>query len=185
MITITGGEFRGKKIEVPSGNQVRPTLNKTRQATFNVLQNYVRFDEVRVIDLYAGSGALGIEAVSRGSNHTFFVEQDTKIFQTLQKNVQSISISKSRTTLVCSTAHQWITNLKSGEHPYLIFIDPPYESEEYEKILSLISQLPSIPQHSALVVESPYLLQYSVKKNLEMVQTKKYGQTKLCFFVKC
>lgn len=185
MITITGGEFRGKKIEVPSGDKVRPTLNKTRQAIFNVLQNYVSFNEVRVLDLYAGSGALGIEAISRGSHHTFFVEHDTKIFQILQKNVHSISTSKPRTTLVCGAAHQWITNLNPSEYPYLIFIDPPYESEEYERILSLISQLPSIPQHSTLVVESPYSLQYSVKKNLEMIKTKKYGQTKLCFFVKC
>ncbi|MBF0287357.1 MAG: 16S rRNA (guanine(966)-N(2))-methyltransferase RsmD [SAR324 cluster bacterium] len=185
MITIIGGKFRGKKIKVPQRDEVRPTLNKTREAAFNVLQNLVIFPKMTALDLYAGSGAMGLEALSRGVLQSFFVEKSPKVFQVLQKNINSFSFEKGQAVAACRTASRWLNQASINEALYLIFIDPPYQSQEYEKILSRISEIPEILQNSMMVVESPIAHQFSLQNNLERIQSKQYGQTKLDFLVKC
>ena len=185
MITIVGGKFRGRKIEVPQSNTVRPTLNKTRAAIFNVLQHLVRIDEMDVLDLYAGSGALGLEALSRGAHQAVFVENSCNVFQILQKNINTFPLKEQQVTTLRRSAKQGLLSLAGGALPYLIFIDPPYHAQEYEKALPLISQLTTIPVHSHLVIESPRSLHYSIGPPLERITLKQYGKSKLDFLVKC
>lgn len=185
MLKIVGGKFRGRKIQVPKGNAVRPTLNKTREAVFNVLQNLVMLPEVTVLDLFAGSGALGLEALSRGAKASFFVESSSQVFPILWKNVQALQLPKDQAVVVKRTARSWLPDFPAQEKPCLIFIDPPYESLEYAPTLDLIGQLPNIPQQSILVVESPQRLEYALGEHFMPLQTKHYGRTKLDFLVKC
>ncbi|MBF0276276.1 MAG: 16S rRNA (guanine(966)-N(2))-methyltransferase RsmD [SAR324 cluster bacterium] len=185
MISITGGKFRGRKIDVPSGNEVRPTLNKSREAIFNVLQHWIRIRGMTVLDLYAGSGALGLEALSRGAKHIFFVEKSIVNFKVLQKNIKRLELDESQVTSFHGTAVKTLPLLKNDDVACLLLIDPPYQADEYEKILLLISQLETIPKQSVLVVESPCSLQYSTENNLERIKSKVFGKTKLDFLVKC
>ncbi len=185
MITIVGGKFRGKKIQVPQGEEVRPTLNQTREAIFNILQNLVCFPDMVALDLYAGSGAMGLEALSRGVPQAFFVEKSSKVFKILQKNVRSLPIEKKQAIVICQFANRWLTQAVIEEALYLIFIDPPYQSQEYEEVLLRISEIPAILQNSILVVESSISDHVPLKNNLERIKSKQYGQTKLDFLVKC
>ncbi len=185
MITIVGGKFRGKKIEVPPGNQVRPTLNKTREASFNVLQHLIRIQDMTALDLYAGSGAMGLEALSRGANQVIFVESSCKHFKVLQKNIKRFQLQEPQALAIRHSAREWLPSLRPHETPCLIFIDPPYQSGEYEKILPLITQLPTIPAQSILVIESPRAQHYPLENKFERIQLKEYGKTKLDFLVKC
>ena len=87
MIRIIAGEFRGRKLKVPAGNDVRPTSDRVREALFNLLSSLLSWNEMTVLDLYAGSGALGLEALSRGAKHAIFVEATHKNLKILQQKL--------------------------------------------------------------------------------------------------
>lgn len=184
MITIVAGKFRGKKIEVPRGQSVRPTLNKNRESIFNVLQSLVDYPKMTALDLYAGSGAMGLEALSRGVQKSVFVENSKSVFQVLKKNISTFPLQKEQVSLVRSSVRDWLPCFSKSALPCLIFIDPPYQSEEYEKTLSMIGELVAIPSQSIVVVESPRLLHYSRPALLEPIQSKLYGRSKLDFLLK-
>lgn len=184
-IKIVGGKFRGKQIEVPPGTTVRPTLNKTRESVFNVLQNLVFLPEMTVVDLFAGSGALGLEALSRGAQSAVFVENSPPVFPILLKNINAFLFPPEQVWAVYDSARKWLPHFSPALTPCLFFIDPPYQSSEYNPILALISELVVIPKQSLLVVEAPRSLEYSLANNMERLKTKHYGQTKLDFLVKC
>ncbi len=119
---ITGGAFRGRRLEVPQGKEVRPTTDKVRQAIFNILVHEIQ--EARVLDIFAGSGALGIEAVSRGAEYAVFIEKYSQPAKSLQRNLDKISLQ----ARVIQT--DWLAGVKSlraSEQLFdLIFADPPY-----------------------------------------------------------
>ncbi len=91
MLRIIGGEFRGRKLKVPAGKDVRPTSDRVREALFNLLSSMLSWEELTVIDLYAGSGALGLEALSRGAKNAIFVEASRKHMKILLQNVELMS----------------------------------------------------------------------------------------------
>ena len=91
MLRIIGGEYRGRKLKVPAGNDVRPTSDRVREALFSLLSSLLSWDELTVLDLYAGSGALGLEALSRGAKHAIFIETSRRHLKILQQNVELMS----------------------------------------------------------------------------------------------
>lgn len=119
---ITGGLFLGRRLQVPVGRQVRPTTDKVRQAIFNILVHEI--PEARVLDLFAGSGALGIEAVSRGAESAVFVEKHKSALNCLKRNLAGINL----TARVIED--DWVNALRQLAHLDekfdLIFADPPY-----------------------------------------------------------
>ena len=96
MIRIIGGEYRGRKLKVPAGNDVRPTSDRVREALFNLLSSLLSWNEVTVLDLYAGSGALGLEALSRGAKHSIFIDASRRHLKILKQNVELISPDQDR-----------------------------------------------------------------------------------------
>ncbi|MED6339062.1 MAG: RsmD family RNA methyltransferase, partial [SAR324 cluster bacterium] len=91
MLRIIGGEYRGRKLKVPTGKDLRPTSDRVREALFNLLSSMLSWEELTVIDLYAGSGALGLEALSRGAKKAIFVESSRKHMKILIQNVELMS----------------------------------------------------------------------------------------------
>jgi 16S rRNA (guanine(966)-N(2))-methyltransferase RsmD len=125
MLRLTGGEFRGRSIQTPSGRSTRPSQAKLRQALFNSLQFEV--PEARVLDLFAGSGALGFEALSRGASRAVFVESDRAACQLIQKNRDELRVGD-RCVVIEASVDQCAARLR-GEPPFdLILADPPYEA---------------------------------------------------------
>lgn len=119
---IVGGRLRGRRLRVPAGG-VRPTSERAREAVFDMLSVRRDFDGIRVLDLYAGSGALGIEALSRGAAHALLVESDRRVAALMRSTVKDLGVSGAvvRTGTVAAV-------LASGTNePYdVVFSDPPY-----------------------------------------------------------
>lgn len=119
---IIAGEWRGRPIDAPSGSRTRPTADRVRESLFSMLASRLgTFEELRVADLFAGSGALGLEALSRGAEFALFVESDAEAIRVLKRNVQGLGAAQRVRVLSGSAA---------ALPPYgpfdLVFADPPY-----------------------------------------------------------
>lgn len=122
---ISAGEFRSRRIECPRTGLVRPMLNKVRQALFNILADDVR--DAQVWDLFAGSGLLGFEALSRGAKHCVFVEQHGAHVAAIERNIKTLDVS-SRATVLRADLFALLAPGRRLEHApaNLVFIDPPH-----------------------------------------------------------
>lgn len=119
---IIAGAWRGRTLVVPQGTATRPTADRVRETLFNMLASRIgSFEGLRIADLYAGSGALGLEALSRGAAFACFVEQDSRAVAAIRTNVDSLGALEQTQLLVCSASA-----LPPSEPFDLIFADPPY-----------------------------------------------------------
>ncbi len=124
--TITGGAFRGRRLDVPTGRTTRPTRSLVRQALFNMLTGVV--PDARVLDLYSGSGALGLEALSRGAAFVRFVEKDRRALAALERNVASCGLGPDRAQILAVDALRYVP---LGDEGYtLVNADPPFVRED-------------------------------------------------------
>jgi len=123
-VRIIAGEWRGRKLLTPEGMATRPTADRVRETLFNMLASRIgSFEGLRVADLYAGSGALGLEALSRGANFACFVEQDARAVAAIRANLDSFGAPE-RAQLLARSA----SALPSSQPFDLIFADPPYSA---------------------------------------------------------
>jgi 16S rRNA (guanine966-N2)-methyltransferase len=123
---IIAGEWRGRQIAAPKGDSVRPTLDRVREAWMSMV--HTSLPEARVLDLFAGSGALGLEALSRGAASVDFVENDPRTFRVLKENLESLAAGD-RGTLHREDAIAFLERLAHSEENFaydLAFADPPY-----------------------------------------------------------
>ena len=123
MLRLTGGVFRGRMIETPKSHKTRPTSSMLRQALFNSLQTLI--SEAKVVDLFAGSGALGFEALSRGAAHVHFIENNKAALASLKKNVQSLDVRGSVQVIDARVEDSVKELILSGPFD-LVLADPPY-----------------------------------------------------------
>ena len=120
---IVAGEWRGRKLVAPAGRLTRPTADRTRETLFSMLASRIGdFEGLRVADLYAGSGALGLEALSRGAAHATFVESDRAALKAIDSNVMALGAAARISMRAMSAA-----TLPAAEPFDLVFADPPYE----------------------------------------------------------
>lgn len=123
MLRIIAGEWRGRKLKAPLGDTTRPTADRTRETLFSMLTSRLgSFEELSVLDLFAGTGALGLEALSRGAAKCVFVEQDRPAIDTLRANIRSLE-AEARTEIRPSSALALGPALKPFD---VVLIDPPY-----------------------------------------------------------
>ena len=131
---VVAGEFGGRKLVAPAGNTTRPTTDKVREAVFNSLASMGVLDGAVVADLYAGSGAMGIEALSRGAERCVFIERDRAALVALRANVAALRI-EARTAIVTSDVMAWVPAMRGTD---VAFIDPPYAFEAWPALLGLV-----------------------------------------------
>ncbi len=177
MIRLTGGEWRGRAIQVPDDPRTRPTQSMLRQAMFNSIQGYV--EGTRVLDLFAGSGALGFEALSRGAAHCTFVEKARSVAKLISKNAATLGCEdRVRVLELDSTAFR----LAQVREPFdLVLCDPPYGNGFELKMLELGDW------GAALTPEGFILMESAVRDGelpqevgvLSKVREKAYGDTLL------
>ncbi len=122
---IIAGEWRGRRLSAPRGEATRPTGDRTRETLFSMLTSRLGgFEDLQVADLFAGSGALGLEALSRGAAHCLFVEQDRDAIDAMRRNIAALGASE-RSRVDAGSVLQ----LRSINEPYdLILLDPPYHT---------------------------------------------------------
>jgi len=133
-VRIIAGEWRGRKLVTPDGMATRPTADRVRETLFSMLASRLgSFEELRVADIYAGSGALGLEALSRGAAFAVFVEQEQRAIAAIRSNVEALGAGE-RTRLIARPAEK-----VAAEQAYdLIFADPPYARDSGTKALRRI-----------------------------------------------
>lgn len=119
---IIAGRWRGRRIESPAGRDTRPTADRVREAWMSAAQ--FDLDRARVLDLFAGSGALGLEALSRGATHATFVETASRALTSLEKNIETLDAA-AETTIVRREALSWAARLEPDAFD-IAFADPPY-----------------------------------------------------------
>jgi 16S rRNA (guanine966-N2)-methyltransferase len=143
---VVAGSARGRALVAPPGGKTRPTSDRVREAVFNALWSRGVLDGAVAVDLFAGSGALGVEALSRGAAHVTFVDDDRAAVRAVRRNLETCGVID-RATVVAGRAERWLAGLASGARFDLAFCDPPYA---YEAWPALLEALPA----TLVVVES-------------------------------
>ena len=167
-MNITAGKYKNQKITAPDENITRPTLSKVRMAVFNTLQALIDFENSSFLDMFAGSGIMGLEALSRGFSKVTAIEKNTKVFKILEDNYKKIG---EKQNLIKGDS------LKSIPQEYfdVVYIDPPYYAGVYEQALDVL------PNCRIIILEHTTEINFS---NYELIKQKKYGDKFLTFLKK-
>ena len=179
VIRIIAGKYKGRKLKVPPGMDIRPSSDQVREGLFNMLSALADFKSMIFLDLYAGTGALGIEALSRGAKKVIFIEASRKNMSVLKQNIDSISLEQNCFELTKDTSSQWLSRFIDPGYPCVIFLDPPFYGDEYELILNKVKVLPSIRPGSLIVVESNQTREIFFPEGLVLLKHRRYGSVKL------
>lgn len=161
---VIAGEFAGRKLVAPEGTTTRPTTDKVRQALFNSLNSKGVIDGASVADLYAGSGALGIEALSRGAARCVFVERSRDALVALRRNIATLGVA-ARCTVIASDVMAWVPAMRNVD---IAFIDPPYDFGAWPALLALVDAGLVVAEADA-PVDAP--------QGWEQVRSRRYGRT--------
>jgi 16S rRNA (guanine(966)-N(2))-methyltransferase RsmD len=172
---IVSGRLGGRRLIVPSGT-ARPTTDRVREALFSSLQSRIDFSGRTVLDLFAGSGALGLEALSRGAEQISFVDQSTRAVSAIRRNVEILS-AEDCCQIYRDDAVRFLKRLR-GDSFDLVFADPPYGYATVESLPDLI--LPIVNKGGMLILEHDHRRDFSAHSGL--VQTRSYGGTVLSYF---
>jgi 16S rRNA (guanine966-N2)-methyltransferase len=182
---VIAGTFRSRQLLAPRGMQTRPTSDRLRETLFNVLAP--RLDGCRFVDLYAGTGAVGIEALSRGAAHVWFAENAEPALVALRQNLTALKISQGF-TLEDRGVGAMLQRLSKLQQPIdLVFLDPPYEAEdEYSGTLNFLG---SVRGRAVLAPHALVVVEHSSKGKLAMhygalehTRLLKQGDAALSFF---
>lgn len=148
---IIAGTLKGRRLRTEDGFAVRPTSDRLRETLFNILMTSI--EDASFLDLCAGSGAVGIEAISRGAGHVTFVEQSRKTLRNLVENLNHCKIEDGFTLVqrdVVSAVKQFVAEEQAFD---LVFFDPPYASEVYGPVMELFGEQPLLTEDGMLIVE--------------------------------
>jgi 16S rRNA (guanine966-N2)-methyltransferase len=175
---IIGGKFRGKKIMSPLDAQTRPTSDRTREAIFNLLENslQVKIENTRVLDVFAGTGALGLEALSRGAAYVGFIESHPLALKVLKQNIDACIARESTSIFPFSAAH--VKSCPSAPY-HLIFLDPPYHQGLVLLALEKLCELGWMKDECLVVTETPLDEEIQYPQIFELLKTRAYGRTKI------
>ena len=173
---VISGRYKGKILKCYEGLTTRPTIDRVKESLFNIIQ--FKIDQNAVLDLFAGSGQLGLECLSRGALYADFCEVDKKAFEILKSNLKDIENCK-----IFNTDYKnFIKGLKLTEKYDIIFIDPPFSENLYTSAINLIK--PFLDNKGIIVCESSSDYSFESFDNLELFDQRKYGRTMLSFFKK-
>jgi 16S rRNA (guanine966-N2)-methyltransferase len=179
---ITGGEFAGRTLRVPRG-AVRPTAERVREAVFSMLAHRGALAGARVLDAFAGSGALGLEALSRGAAHALFVEKSRDAAAVLAANVAALGVA-GRARAVTREATSALRALASeGARFDLCFVDPPYASGLAARTLGLLAESGLLAPRAVLVAESDRRHAPGPIAGLALALERRYGDTLISLYV--
>ncbi len=166
---VIAGEFRGRRLAAPPGNATRPTTDMVREAVFNSLRAMDILDGAVVVDLYAGTGALGIEALSRGAARCTFIEKDPKALRVLRENVAALKI-EDRCAVVPADVTAMLSSIGSVD---LVFADPPYEFEGWAALLEQLDAEFVVAESARPIPAQPAW---------DILRERNYGRTRVTVF---
>ena len=172
---IIAGRLGGRKLQVPAHASFRPTTDRVRESLFNILQKHVDWEGLLVCDLFAGSGSLGIEALSRGARNVTFVEKNHRYAALLERNIDTLGV-KQDASIILIDAATFLRNCTM--HFGLVFADPPYDYENYTRLLRGIRHALS-PDSGVAVLEHRNGSSIRLPEGLYRIDSRSYGSTSL------
>ena len=174
-LRIIAGQWRGRKLTTPAGDTTRPTADRTRETLFSMLVSRIgSFEGLAVADLFAGSGALGLEALSRGAASCVFVEQDAAAIRALRSNVASLQAQS-----LCDVRAGSVLALGPAKAPLdLVMLDPPYRTGAGEVALDKLQRLGWIGEASWVSLETAFNEEPKIK-GMEAVADRKVGKARI------
>lgn len=172
MIRITGGENRSRLLETPSTTLTKPTMDRVREAVFSALGDAVK--HARVLDLFAGSGSYGFEALSRGAKEATFVDSSREAVTVIKKNGTALKREN------IDVKNDDVLSFLSGNPGNfdIIFVDPPYKLEVYEEVVKLLVERKIVSDNGIIVLESEKELNID-ESAFKQVKFYKYGLAKI------
>ena len=179
-LRIVAGRLRGRRLRVPADPALRPTSDRVREALFNILgQDLSGFD---VLDLYAGSGAIGFEALSRGARRVVFVEANPMTAEALRRSAEELSLANEARVIV-GRAEDVLDRARLGGPYHVIVADPPHAATGEARLVDGIDAGRLLGLHGTLVIERESRNPTeSGNSGLKLVRTASYGRTALDFF---
>lgn len=174
-VRIISGEFGGRLIDAPSGRRMHPMSERIRNALFNSIGNEIQ--DADVLDAFAGTGALGFEALSRGSRHVTFVERDRLMQKIITGNIERLGLTH-RSRLIRTTASNWIGTEKPGLFD-IIFADPPYDNLQLSTLLKLFDLL---KPNALMILSHPGKGEVPTRSGVVVVDNRKYGNAYLTLY---
>tara|TARA_B100001093_G_scaffold131845_1_gene124402 strand:+ start:789 stop:1370 length:582 start_codon:yes stop_codon:yes gene_type:complete len=179
---VIGGKFKGLKLIPPNDLGIRPTSDRLKEALFSILDSKkynTNIHNSSVIDICSGTGALGIEALSRGANKIYFIDQETKSIQIIEKNISKLKINNEDKIFIKVIKDKSTKALKKINHVFdIVLIDPPYKTKIIEETLQDLKNYNLIKTHSYIFAESSNAEIFDFY-GYELLDTKKYGKSKL------
>ena len=183
---VTGGLLKGRRIFAPKGLFLRPTTDRVREALFQVISsNFIdNLSGLKVLDLFSGTGALGIEALSRGADLCLFVDSSSFAIKSLKRNLEGLCLLD-KGKILKRDVYSLLESVRASKSGFdLILCDPPYQRGHLERLLDFFDKNPNVlSQGGILVIEEQKTIDFPQKHftALELLKLKRYGDTKLFF----
>ena len=171
---IISGKYKGRILKGYDLENTRPTMDRVKESIFASVQDYIK--DAIVLDLYAGTGNLAIEAMSNGAKKAYLVDINKDAIKTIKDNIKLLKIDN--TIVIQGDASNILLNFINNKKIFdIIFLDPPYQTNELDKILSIINNNIDIINNDGIIIcETEININYSKYNNLKIFKTKKYGK---------
>ncbi|BDR66868.1 methyltransferase [Clostridium tetani] len=178
---IIAGSARGRKILPPEGMNTRPTLDRVKENIFNMIQVHVY--GAKTLDLFAGTGSLGLEAVSRGASECYLIDRFPKTYSSLETNVKNLGF-EDKCKCLNMDSYDALTFLKEkGEEFDLIFIDPPYLKDMVPSAIEKIDEYNLLKEDGIISIKIDSKEEiFEGSEHIKLVRIKRYGNTTVCFY---
>ncbi len=177
VMRIVAGQARGLKLAVPRGDHVRPTADRVREALFSAIGGDIV--GARVLDLFAGTGALGLESLSRGASAAVFVERAAAVLPVLRQNISAVGAAGSTRVLRMDARRALSSLAREGAVFDLVFLDPPYRTDLLHRVLKPLATLGLLAPGASVIAEHPRGEPPHPPEGLRIVTTRSYGTTSL------
>jgi len=173
-VRIIAGAYKGRILKSVQDPRLRPATDRVKEAIFNILQNRLDLRGARVLDLFAGSGSLGFEAISRGASLAVFVDDWQGAVKTIEANARLLHC-EDRSTVIKADVHKFLSRAKDEFD--LVFVDPPYDLEASEILPLRIFQRGLVSRNGILIMEHRAKLRIETTEGIECLLTRTFGNT--------
>ncbi len=178
---VVAGEYGGRRLKAVPGMKTRPTTDKVKEAMFNIIGPYLEGGQV--LDLFAGSGGLSIEAVSRGANHATLVDRQYQAIKTIHENL-SVTKEEDKFTVLKGDSYKMLNKLAKQEQGFdYVFLDPPYKKQQILELMEQLKKLGLLNTDALIICETDQVADLPEElADFELIKKADYGITELTFY---
>ncbi len=178
---VVAGEYGGRRLKAVPGMKTRPTTDKVKEAMFNIIGPYLEGGQV--LDLFAGSGGLSIEAVSRGADHATLVDRQYQAIKTIHENL-SVTKEEDKFTVLKGDAYKMLNKLAKQEQGFdYVFLDPPYKKQQILELMEQLKKLGLLNTDALIICETDQVADLPEElADFKLIKKADYGITELTFY---